>query len=88
MPGNLYFYVNYWTILLNKTAHSKTKTPGKPFLRDLEWEFFYNWCEARGFSGFEDDKEFTANIEYIEKLQSRAHNLIKNNSNSNSLQYA
>lgn len=55
MPGNLYFYINYWTILLNKTAHSKTKIPGKPFLRDLEWEFFYNWLEARGFSGFEDD---------------------------------
>tara|TARA_R100000951_G_scaffold66458_2_gene56202 strand:+ start:1920 stop:4037 length:2118 start_codon:yes stop_codon:yes gene_type:complete len=67
MPGNLYFYVNYWTILLNKTAHSKTKTPGKPFLRDLEWEFFYNWVEARGFSGFEDDKEFTCNREFIGK---------------------
>jgi len=65
MPGNLYFYVNFWTILLNKTAHSKTKTPGKPFLRDLEWEFFYNWVEARGFSGFEDDKEFTCNREFI-----------------------
>ena len=67
MPGNLYFYVNYWTILLNKTAHSKTKTPGKPFLRDLEWEFFYNWCEARGFSGFSDDKEFTCDREFIGK---------------------
>ena len=67
MPGNLYFYVNFWTILLNKTAHSKTKTPGKPFLRDLEWEFFYNWCEARGFSGFEDDTEFTCNREHIGK---------------------
>ena len=65
MPGNLYFYVNFWTILLNKTQHSKTKTPGKPFLRDLEWEFFYNWVEARGFSGFEDDKEFTCNREFI-----------------------
>ena len=67
MPGNLYFYVNFWTILLNKTAHSKTKTPGKPFLRDLEWEFFYNWCEARGFSGFEGDKEFTCNREFTGK---------------------
>jgi hypothetical protein len=64
MPGNLYFYVNFWTILLNKTATSKTKTPGKPFLRDLEWEFFYNWCEARGFSGFKDDKEFTCDREF------------------------
>ena len=26
MPGNLYFYVNFWNILLNKTEHSKTKT--------------------------------------------------------------
>ena len=64
MPGNLYFYINYWTILLNKSAHSKTKTPGKPFLRDLEWEFFYNWVEARGFSGFQDDKEYTCNREF------------------------
>tara|TARA_R100000329_G_scaffold54503_1_gene49674 strand:- start:487 stop:2598 length:2112 start_codon:yes stop_codon:yes gene_type:complete len=64
MPGNLYFYINYWTILLNKTAHSKSKTPGKPFLRDLEWEFFYNWVEARGFSGFEDDT-YTCNRDYI-----------------------
>jgi hypothetical protein len=64
MPGNLYFYINYWTILLNKTAHSKTKTPGKPFLRDLEWEFFYNWVEARGFSGFADDTKYTCNRDY------------------------
>jgi len=64
MPGNLYFYINYWTILLNKTQHSKTKTPGKPFLRDLEWEFFYNWVEARGFSGFEDDDKYTCNRDY------------------------
>ena len=64
MPGNLYFYINFWTILLNKSQHSKTKTPGKPFLRDLEWEFFYNWVEARGFSGFEDDTEYTCNRNY------------------------
>lgn len=67
MPGNLYFYINYWTILLNKTAHSKTKTPGKPFLRDLEWEFFYNWVEARGFSGFADDTKYTCNRDYSEQ---------------------
>tara|TARA_R110002073_G_scaffold237786_1_gene398829 strand:- start:5007 stop:7142 length:2136 start_codon:yes stop_codon:yes gene_type:complete len=66
MPGTLYFYVNFWTILLNKSAHSKTKEPGKPFLRDLEWDFYYNWTEARGFSGFSDDKEFTCDREYEE----------------------
>ena len=52
MPPNLYFYVNFWHILLNKSKHSKSKSLGKPFLRDLEWEFFYVWMEARGFSRF------------------------------------
>jgi len=59
MPGNLYFYVNFGTISGNKTAHSKVKMPMRPFLRDLEWEFFYNWAEARGFSGFLDDPHVT-----------------------------
>lgn len=59
MPGNLYYYVNHGKILLNKTASSKVKVLGTPFLRDLEWEFFYNWMEARGFSGFELDEEYT-----------------------------
>lgn len=59
MPGQLYFYVNFNTILLNKSINSKVKKPGRPFLRDLEWEFFYNWVEARGFSGFVLDEETT-----------------------------
>ena len=57
MPGILYFFVNYWTIELNKEAHSKVKTLGQPFLRDLEWERAYYTVEARGFSGFEDDPD-------------------------------
>lgn len=61
MPGNLYFYINFGTILVNKTEHSTSKEPGKPLLRDLEWEFFYNWAEARGFSGFINDEEYTCN---------------------------
>jgi hypothetical protein len=59
MPGQLYFYVNFGTIMLNKKASSKAKVPGRPFLRDLEWEFFYNWNEARGFSGFALDTNYT-----------------------------
>lgn len=59
MPSQLYFYVNFGTILINKTQNSKNKVPARPFLRDLEWEFFYNWVEARGFSGFALDDEFT-----------------------------
>lgn len=59
MPSNLYFYSNFGTILLNKTKNSKNKVAARPFLRDLEWEFFYNWAEARGFSGFELDEDTT-----------------------------
>jgi hypothetical protein len=70
MPGNLYFYVNFGTILLNKNTHSKTKSAGKPMLRDLEWEFFYNWVEARGFSGFVKDPIYTChrNVRDYDKL--------------------
>lgn len=59
MPGVLYFFLNYWTIQLNKHITSKVKTLGLPFLRDLEWERSYYTIEARGFSGFEDDEEVT-----------------------------
>jgi hypothetical protein len=58
MPGKLYFYINFGTIKLNKRG-SKVKSFGRPFLRDLEWEFFYNWAEARGFSGFAEDENYT-----------------------------
>jgi hypothetical protein len=51
MPPTLYFYINFWKILLTK-GNSKTKTIARPFLRDIEWEFFTAWALARGFSGF------------------------------------
>jgi hypothetical protein len=59
MPGNLYFYVNFCKISLNKDNASKTKITARPFLRDLEWEKAYVFAEARGFSGFADDEEYT-----------------------------
>lgn len=67
MPGNLYFYVNFGTILHKEENDPKSapKRKMKPLLRDVEWEFFYNWLEARGFSGFEDDEEFTCNRDII-----------------------
>lgn len=54
MPPKLYFYVNHGTIRLNKN-NSNVKVYGRPLLRDIEWEFFYNWAYARGLSGFEKD---------------------------------
>jgi len=58
MPGKLYFYSNMATILLNKKG-AKVKSYGRPLLQDLEWEFFNLWDEARGFSGFVDDPDYT-----------------------------
>lgn len=69
MPGNLYFYVNFGTIL-HKPDDAPKSSPKKkirPLLRDLEWELFYNWLEARGFSGFKDDEKYTCNRELIDK---------------------
>lgn len=60
MPGQLYHYINISKILMNKKG-SKTKSVGRPFLRDIEWEKAYVLMEARGFSGFKDDKHFTCN---------------------------
>lgn len=58
MPGKLYFYSNFATIRLNK-GNSKYKVYDRPNLRDIEWIVFYAWEEARGFSGFEDDPEYS-----------------------------
>ena len=70
MPSNLYFYVNFGTILHRPEGAPKTapKKPIRPHLRDIEWEFFYNWAEARGFSGFIDDEEYTC-IREVEKYE-------------------
>lgn len=57
MTPNLYFYVNFWNILLNKTATSKAKTTGRPLLFDIFWELSYYWAEARGLTGFTGQQE-------------------------------
>jgi hypothetical protein len=61
VPGSLHFYVNFWHILLSKKGgKSKTKSVGKPLLRDLEWIKHYVYVTARGFSGFSEDTEFAS----------------------------
>ena len=59
-PGVLYFYVNFWNIEV-ESKNSLGKTIGRPWFRDLEWDKGYIMAEARGFSGFADDPEFTCN---------------------------
>lgn len=76
MPGVLYFFVNYWTIELNKNPTSKVKTLGQPFLRDLEWERAYYTIEARGFSGFEDDDEVTCHRGVLDEYSESEWNIL------------
>lgn len=67
MTPNLYFYVNFG-IILHKPKDAPKTAPKKkirPHLRDIEWEFFYNWLECRGFSGFEDDEIYSCNTSLI-----------------------
>lgn len=59
IPPKLYFYINYSTILLNESVTSKRKIYSRPKIRDIEWEFHLNLLEARGFSGFSLDDQFT-----------------------------
>lgn len=63
MPGKLYFYVNYGTIKHRPDYLPKTapKIKMRPYLRDLEWAYYYVEIEARGFSGFSEEKELSSN---------------------------
>lgn len=61
MPPALYYYVNFHTIKRNKSLFNHVKSYARPLLRDIEWEFFYNYTEARGFSGFAGDEWFSCN---------------------------
>lgn len=70
MPPNLYFYVNFGVIKHKPEGSQKTdpKKIVRPYLRDFEWAYFYNFIEARGFSGFSDDEEYTC-LEAVGKLE-------------------
>ena len=63
IPPILYFYINFGTILHKAEDAPRTAPKQKitPYLSDFELAFAYNWSEARGFSGFEDDNEFSCN---------------------------
>jgi len=67
IPPGLYFYINFGTILHKPEDAPRTapKQKIRPYLSDFDLAFAYNWVEARGFSGFEDDEEFTCNRDII-----------------------
>lgn len=57
MPGNLYFYTNFFPIL--HEGDQGTEVNGFPLLRDIDWLQFYAYLVCDGFAGFSEDKEYT-----------------------------
>lgn len=62
MYPKLYFYTNYARIV------DEDRNIIYPRLRDIEWIMFTYYLCVEGFSGFEDDEEFTCH-HLIEKLE-------------------
>jgi hypothetical protein len=67
MPPALYFYIQFGTIKNKKKSDSGTsaKKLNRPLLRDIDWEIFYDVLIINGFSGFENDDEYTCYEELI-----------------------
>lgn len=65
MPGTLYFYINFSTIVdTDEVTNSRKKI--RPELSDLEWMFAYEDLVAMGFSGFELDTEYSCDLALID----------------------
>lgn len=54
---HLYHYLNFAIITMGE---KKDRYKARPFNLDYVWDLAYCWVEARGLSGFEDDKEFSS----------------------------
>jgi hypothetical protein len=66
VPGRLYFYGNYCTILdVNEEENTRIKI--KPDIRDIEWIRSYMVLEAEGFSGWSEDDTYSSDIVLKEK---------------------
>ncbi len=66
-PPQLYYYTNFCPIEIEDEKSNSIKV-SLPLLRDVEWYFFTNWLICRGFSGFENDEEYTSN-EIVKKIE-------------------
>lgn len=66
MPGNYYFYLNFWTIIKNDKRGNRVY--GRPDLWDIHWEIAYGVSEARGLAGFSEQKEIKQLLSIIDNL--------------------
>lgn len=81
MPGNLYYYINM-TVIDDEDEDGNTTAVINPLLRDVEWIMAYGWATCRGFSGFQDDPDYTCHeivrkIEQNEQLTPKEQRLVK-----------
>ena len=58
MNPQLNYFTNYHTITIQD---GKQRILSRPNLLDINWTLFNCWFICRGFSGFEDDEEYTSN---------------------------
>lgn len=58
MSPQLNYFTNYHTITIQE---KKQRILSRPNLLDINWTLFNCWFICRGFSGFEDDEEYTCN---------------------------
>ena len=61
VPGRLYFYANFCTILdVNEVENTRIKI--KPDVRDIEWIRSYMVQVQEGFSGWDGDDKYTSDV--------------------------
>ena len=67
IPPQLYYYVNF-CVIEDENEENNSSLVINPLLRDIEWIIFCNWLICRGFSGFENDNDYTCNT-LIQKVE-------------------
>ncbi|HAY90009.1 MAG TPA: hypothetical protein DCY51_11265 [Bacteroidetes bacterium] len=63
ISGPLYYYINFHHIWIEDETGIAQRV-SLPFLRDIDWELFFYYEECRGFSGFDEDLEYTCDRNY------------------------
>lgn len=56
-PPTLYYHANFSVIPLESQGSSQAY--GRSLMRDIDWEFYRYYEEARGFSGFTGDEQYS-----------------------------
>lgn len=75
VPGRLYYYKNFCTILdVNEEENTRIKI--QPEVRDIEWLRSYMVLQAEGFSGFDKDEEYSSD-KYLEEPNTDELNLLQ-----------